>query len=63
MTQQTPESPLARSLGPDWQRLHPTLRAHYAGGSVREVGAMDVEFPRWMAPLLWLLRGARKVAR
>lgn len=57
MTQPTPESPLARFLGPDWQRLHPTLRAHYAGGSVREVGAMDVEFPRWMAALLWLLRG------
>ncbi len=47
---------LAQALGPAWQQLHPTLQAHYAGGAVREQGAMDVEFPRWMAPLLWLLR-------
>jgi len=56
MSPQPSASLLAQALGPDWQRLHPTLQAHYAGGAVREVGAMDVEFPRWMAPLLWLLR-------
>lgn len=47
---------LAQALGSAWQHLHPTLQAHYAGGTVQEEGAMDVEFPRWMAPLLWMLR-------
>lgn len=49
---------LAQALGPAWQHLHPTLQAHYAGGAVCEVGAMDVEFPGWMTPVLWLLRWA-----
>lgn len=56
MNAQDTHSPMARVLGAQWEQLHPTLRAHHRGGSVREVGAMDVEFPRWMAPLLWLLR-------
>ncbi len=51
MSPQPSASLLAQALGPAWGQLHPTLRAHYASGTVREVGAMDVEFPRWMAPL------------
>lgn len=47
---------MARVLGAQWAQLHPTLQAHHGGGTVREVGAMDVEFPRWMAPLLWAMR-------
>ncbi len=50
------DSPMARALGAQWAQLHPTLQAHHAGGAIQEVGAMDVAFPRWMAPLLWLLQ-------
>jgi hypothetical protein len=50
-------SPMAQVLGPQWAQLHPTLRAHHRGGTVREVGTMDVEFPRWMTPVLWLIHG------
>lgn len=50
------DSPMAWVLSAQWAQLHPTLRAHHAGGAVHEVGAMDVEFPRWMGPLLWLLQ-------
>lgn len=56
MNAQDTHSPMARALGVQWAQLHPTLRAHHRGGRVREVGTMDVEFPRWMTPLLWMLR-------
>lgn len=56
MTPMDADSPMARVLGAPWERLHPTLQAHHGGGTVREIGAMDVEFPRWITPLLWLLR-------
>lgn len=57
MTDNTlPDSPMARVLGAQWAHLHPTLQAHHGGGTVHEVGAMDVKFPRWMVPVLWLLR-------
>lgn len=56
MNKQDTDSPMVRVLGTQWERLHPTLRAHHRGGTVREVGAMNVEFPRWMTPLLWMLR-------
>lgn len=49
-------SPLALCLGAAWEQLSPTLQAHYQGGSVREVGTLDVEFPAWMRPLLWALQ-------
>lgn len=50
------ESLMARCLGAHWRQLPPALQAHYRAGTVREEGRMDVEFPRWMAPLLRLLR-------
>ena len=56
MNAQDTHSPMALVLGSEWERLHPTLREHHRGGTVHEVGTMDVEFPRWMAPLLWMLR-------
>nr|WP_315464371.1 DUF4166 domain-containing protein [uncultured Rhodoferax sp.] len=49
-------SPMAQCLGAQWTQLHPTLQAHHAGGRVREVGALDVSFPRWMAPVVWCLQ-------
>ncbi len=57
MNSPTPPSLMAQALGEDWWRLHPTLRAHHSAGTLNEIGAMDVEFPRFMSPILWLLRG------
>lgn len=56
MTSVESTSPMAQCLGTQWAQLHPTLQAHHAGGRVMEVGALDVEFPRWMAPVVWCLK-------
>lgn len=56
MTPATLPSPMAQCLGAQWANLHPTLQAHHAGGRVQEVGALDVSFPRWMAPVVWCLQ-------
>lgn len=56
MTPDSLPSPMARCLGAQWAQLHPTLQAHHAGGRVQEVGTLDVEFPRWMVPVVWCLQ-------
>lgn len=43
------------ALGEDWDRLPPSLRAHYQHGQNADIGYLDIEFPRWMTPYLWLL--------
>jgi hypothetical protein len=45
-----------RALGDDaWARLPASLQAHYQLGPNVDVGHMDIEFPVWMKPYLWLL--------
>lgn len=46
---------MQRALGDDWQRLPPSLQAHYQFGPNVDVGHLDIEFPVWMTPYLWLL--------
>jgi len=46
---------LQHALGADWARLPPALRLHYSPGASRDVGHMDIEYPRGMQPVLWLL--------
>lgn len=43
-------------LGDSWQRLPPALQAHYRDGLSVEQGRMDIEYPRFMQPLLSVLR-------
>lgn len=43
-------------LGQGWAQLPPALQAHYRYGRSIDRGQMAVEFPRFMAPVLWLLR-------
>lgn len=42
-------------LGDTWEQLPPGLQAHYRPGTSTDVGHMDVEFPGFMRPLLWVL--------
>jgi hypothetical protein len=49
------KSLMQRALGDDWERLPPSLQAHYQFGPNVDVGHMDIEFPVWMMPYLWLL--------
>jgi hypothetical protein len=44
------------ALGADWERLPPALQAHYRPGTNVDAGHLDIEFPRWMLPVLTLLQ-------
>lgn len=44
-----------QAVGPDWEQLPDSLRAHYQLGPNVDIGHLDVEFPPWMKPYLWLL--------
>lgn len=48
-------TPMQTALGASWQQLPPALQTHYGEGHTRDVGALDIEFPRWMQPWLSLL--------
>ena len=48
-------SPMQIALGSDWEKLPAALQTHYAAGRCRDVGHLDIDFPRWMQPLLSLL--------
>ncbi len=48
-------TPMQIALGDHWQQLPPALQTHYCEGHTRDVGALDIEFPRWMHPCLSLL--------
>jgi hypothetical protein len=43
------------ALAEDWDKLPASLKAHYQFGPNVDVGHMDIEFPAWMKPYLWLL--------
>ena len=50
------KSLMQQALGADWDRLPPALQAHYRFGTTTDIGHLDIEFPRFMWPLLLLLR-------
>ena len=43
------------ALGTDWEKLPEALKAHYELGPNVDIGHLDIEFPLWMKPYLWLL--------
>lgn len=49
------KSIMQSALGDDWVRLPASLQAHYQFGPNVDVGYLDIEFPAWMKPYLWLL--------
>ena len=50
------KSLMQQMLGPDWDRLSPALQAHHRLGRANEIGHMDIDYPRFMQPVLTLLR-------
>ncbi len=46
---------MQQALGAAWTQLPDSLKAHYQHGPNVDLGHLDIEFPRWMKPYLWLL--------
>lgn len=49
------KSLLQQALGDAWDQLPPSLQAHYLPGTTLDVGHMDVEYPAFMQPVLFVL--------
>ena len=47
---------MRQALGEQWSELPATLRAHYQEGANKDIGSMDIEYPRAMQPILNILR-------
>ncbi len=47
---------LQQALGEQWQQLPAALRAHYCNGPNSDIGALDIDYPRWMQIFLSGLR-------
>ena len=50
------KSLMQQALGADWDRLPPALQAHYRFGTNTDAGQMDIHYPRYLQPLLSVLR-------
>jgi hypothetical protein len=50
------KSLMQQALGADWDALPPALQTHYQFGTTVDTGAMDIEYPRFMQPVLSALR-------
>lgn len=46
---------MQNALGADWEKLPAALQAHYRAGSSTDVGHLDIEYPRFMQPVLFAL--------
>lgn len=49
------KSLMQQALGDAWEQLPRSLQAHYLAGTTLDVGHMDIEFPRFMQPVLFVL--------
>lgn len=49
------KSLIEKALGEDWHKLPQALQVHYKFGESIDDGAMDIEYPRFMQPLLSFL--------
>lgn len=50
------KSLMQQALGADWHKLPPALQMHYRHGVNTDIGAMDIEYPRFMQLYLSALR-------
>ena len=50
------KSLMEQALGEAWHRLPPALQAHYRFGATTETGHLDIAYPRFMQPVLSVLR-------
>ncbi len=49
------KSLIQQALGDEWNELPPALQAHYRYGAAKDVGHLDIEYPRFMQPFLNIL--------
>ena len=49
-------SPMQRALGRDWDLLPPALQHHHQAGDATDIGFLDIDYPRFMQPVLTALR-------
>jgi hypothetical protein len=49
------KSLIQQALGNDWEKLHPALQAHYQFNPNMDLGHLDIEYPRYMQPILHVL--------
>lgn len=50
------KSLMQSALGADWDKLPAALQAHYRFGSCTDIGHLDISYPRFMQPVLGVLR-------
>jgi hypothetical protein len=50
------KSLMQSALGSDWDKLPAALQAHYLFAATKDVGCLDIEYPRLMQPYLNVLR-------
>lgn len=50
------KSLMQSALGADWDKLPAALQAHYRFGSCTDIGHMEITYPRFMQPVLGVLR-------
>ena len=50
------KSLIQQALGADWEKLPPALQAHYRFGTNTDTGQMEIQYPRYLQPLLSALR-------
>ncbi|MCK6376724.1 MAG: DUF4166 domain-containing protein [Zoogloea sp.] len=49
------KSLMQQALGEAWHHLPPSLQAHYLPGTTLDVGHLDIEYPAFMQPVLFVL--------
>lgn len=54
---------MQQALGADWDRLPAALQAHYLPGTTLDIGHMDIEYPAFMQPVLFVLSGLGALVR
>ncbi len=47
---------MQQALGEQWQQLPASLQAHYQQTSNKDIGTLDIEYPRYMQPYLSFMR-------
>ena len=47
---------MQQALGDDWEKLPPSLQAHYHQGKTSDIGHMNIDYPGFMQPYFSLLQ-------
>jgi len=47
---------MQQALGDSWEKLPRALKSHYQFSPNVDIGHLDIDFPAWMTPYLWVLQ-------